>query len=53
MKEISIEGAELIGIGGTGEVYELDSETVVKLYYKNQSIEQIEKESKKQRGKSK
>ena len=33
MREISIEGCELLGRGGNGEVYRLDPETIVKVYY--------------------
>ena len=33
MREISIEGCELIGKGGNGAVYRLDPETIVKVYY--------------------
>ena len=33
MREISIEGCELIGKGGNGAVYGLDPETIVKVYY--------------------
>ena len=37
MREISIEGCELLGRGGNGEVYRLDSETIVKVYYGNRN----------------
>ncbi|WP_408070556.1 phosphotransferase family protein [Butyrivibrio sp. JL13D10] len=33
MREISIEGCELIGKGGNGAVYRLDDETIVKVYF--------------------
>lgn len=33
MREISVEGCELIGRGGNGAVYRLDAETIVKVYY--------------------
>lgn len=42
MREISIEGCELLGRGGNGEVYRLDPETIVKVYYgKRNSPEKI------------
>ena len=33
MREISIEGCEVIGKGGNGVVYKLDPETIVKVYF--------------------
>ncbi len=33
LREISIDGADLIGKGGNGAVYRLDKETIVKVYY--------------------
>ena len=33
MREISIEGCELLGKGGNGAVYRLDPETIVKVYF--------------------
>jgi len=32
IKEISVEGCEVIGKGGQGTIYRLDEETIVKLY---------------------
>ena len=32
MREISAEGCKLIGRGGNGAVYQLDDETIVKVY---------------------
>lgn len=43
MREISIEGCELIGAGGYGSVYRIDAETIVKVYH-NASLDFIEKE---------
>lgn len=33
MREISVEGCEVIGKGGNGIVYRLDPETIVKVYF--------------------
>ena len=33
MREISVEGCELLGKGGNGAVYRLDEETIVKVYF--------------------
>ena len=32
MREVSVEGCELLGKGGNGAVYRLDEETIVKVY---------------------
>ena len=42
MREISVEGCELLGKGGNGAVYRLDEETIVKVYFgERNSIEKI------------
>lgn len=42
MREISVEGCELLGKGGNGAVYRLDDETIVKVYFgKRNSPEKI------------
>lgn len=33
LREVSVEGCELLGKGGNGAVYRLDPETIVKVYY--------------------
>ena len=43
LREISIEGCELIGAGGYGTVYRLNEENIVKVY-NNASLDFIEKE---------
>ena len=43
LREVSIEGCEMIGAGGYGSVYRIDAETIVKVYH-NASLEFIEKE---------
>ncbi len=37
MREISVEGCELLGKGGNGSVYRLDDETIVKVYFSNRA----------------
>lgn len=42
MREISVEGCELLGKGGNGAVYRLDDETIVKVYFgERNSLEKI------------
>ena len=43
LREISIEGCEIIGEGGYGSVYRLDDESIVKVY-RSASLEFIDKE---------
>lgn len=43
-RRISLEGAELIGEGYFSKVYRLDAETIVKMYIRDTSIEDIERE---------
>lgn len=45
LREISVEGCELIGAGGYGSVYRIDAETIVKVYH-SASLEFIENERK-------
>ena len=44
LREISVEGCELIGSGGYGKVYRIDNETIAKLYTTEMSLEMIQKE---------
>ncbi|MBQ4430160.1 MAG: phosphotransferase, partial [Synergistaceae bacterium] len=44
MREISIEGCELIGSGASGDVYRLDDEIVVKVYKKPDTLGKIQQE---------
>lgn len=44
MREVSVEGCELLGKGGNGAVYRLDDETIVKVYFgERNSIEKIKR----------
>ena len=38
LREVSIEGCEMIGAGGYGSVYRIDAETIVRVYH-NASLE--------------
>ncbi|MBO7675466.1 MAG: phosphotransferase [Atopobiaceae bacterium] len=43
LRELSVEGCELIGRGGNGTVYRLDPETIVKVYYSTtETLEKIQ-----------
>ncbi len=44
VRQISVEGCELIGAGACGECYRLDDETIVKLYYPHIESKEIETE---------
>lgn len=43
LREISVDGCEVIGAGGYGTVYRLDAETIVKVYH-HAGLDFIEKE---------
>ncbi len=44
LKEISVDGLELIGAGGYGSVYRIDDETIVKVYHEGVSRDFVESE---------
>ena len=46
LRQVSIEGCELLGRGGNGAVYRLDQETILKLYNEGTSLEKIALEKK-------
>ena len=46
LREVSIEGCELIGKGAYGKVYRLSPDTIVKSYFKGNTIEDIDRERK-------
>ncbi len=46
MREVSIEGCEIIGSGASGDVYRLDDDTAVKIYKKSDSLGEIERKQK-------
>lgn len=44
LREISVEGCELIGSGGYGKVYRIDPETIVKVYNPSISLDMVQLE---------
>lgn len=46
LREVSLEGATMLGRGGNGEVWRLDAETVIKVYNEGTSLQKIEAENK-------
>ena len=44
LREISVDGCEIIGEGFFGIVYRIDAETIVKVYKKGSSIDSVKKE---------
>ena len=44
IREVSVEGCEIIGRGGHGTVYRLDGDTIVKLYGEKEPLDEIERE---------
>ena len=46
LRELSVEGCEIIGRGAMGTVYRIDADTVVKVYERPDSITMIENEQK-------
>ncbi len=44
LREVRIEGCELIGSGASGDVYRIDDDTVVKVYRNPGSLAEIEQE---------
>ena len=44
MRRVSLDGCELIGKGGHGNVYRLDAETIIKVYHDNSPLSVIDRE---------
>lgn len=44
MRKVSLDGCELIGKGGHGNVYRLDDETIIKVYHDNSPLSVIDRE---------
>lgn len=44
LRVISIEGKELIGEGYMGKVYRLNPDTIIKVFYRNSTLEDVQKE---------
>ncbi len=49
IKEISVEGKEIIGVGATGAVYQYDNETIVKVFNEGTPFEAADEERKRSR----
>ena len=45
LREVSLEGATMLGRGGNGEVWRLNPETVIKVYNEGTSLEKIDAEN--------
>lgn len=43
-RRLSVEGCEVIGRGSNGEVYRLDPDTVIKVYFNNDALPDIQRE---------
>ena len=46
LRDVSVDGCEIIGRGGNGCVYRLDEDTIIKVFTNNTPLEDIEKERK-------
>ena len=45
LREVSLEGATMLGKGGNGEVWRLDEETVIKVYNEGTALDKIDTEN--------
>ncbi|MBQ4427967.1 MAG: phosphotransferase [Oscillospiraceae bacterium] len=43
-RRISVEGCDVIGTGANGKVFRIDPDTIVKVYYKGDALEEINRE---------
>ncbi len=44
MRQMSIEGCRLIGIGGVGKVYRLDGDTIIKVFREGTTMDEVRRE---------
>ena len=44
LRELSVEGCEVIGIGGVGTVYRLDDDTIIKVFREGTTIDEVRRE---------
>lgn len=44
IREISVQGCQVIGIGGVGTVYRLDGDTIIKVFRQGTTIEEVRRE---------
>ena len=44
LRQLSIEGCEMIGIGGVGTVYQFDDDTIIKVFREGTTMDEVRKE---------
>ncbi len=44
LRQLSIEGCEMIGVGGVGTVYRLDDDTIIKVFREGTTMDEVRKE---------
>ena len=44
MRQLSVEGCRLIGIGGVGKVYRLDGDTIIKVFREGTTMDEVRRE---------
>ncbi len=44
MRQLSVDGCEVIGIGGVGTVYRLDGDTIIKVFREGTSLDEVRRE---------
>jgi len=44
LRQLSVEGCRLIGIGGVGKVYRLDGDTIIKVFREGTTMEEVRRE---------
>ena len=44
MRQLSVEGCRLIGIGGIGKVYRLDGDTIIKVFREGSTMDEVRRE---------
>jgi len=44
LRQLSVEGCEVIGVGGVGTVYRLDGDTIIKVFREGTTIEEVRRE---------
>ena len=44
LRKVSVEGCEVIGIGGVGTVYRIDGDTIIKVFREGTTLEEVRKE---------
>lgn len=44
LRKVSVDGCEVVGIGGVGTVYRLDGDTIIKVFREGTTLEEVRKE---------